>query len=66
MIKGKVKWYNDHKGYGFIKSENGEDVFVHRSNLVSSFYGLQSDQEVEFDTKQGEKGTIAINVKNVE
>ena len=65
MAKGKVKWYNETKGFGFIESESGEDVFVHRSGLLKSFDGLQPDQEVTFDTKQGEKGTNAINVKSV-
>jgi CspA family cold shock protein len=63
MNKGKVKWYNEIKGFGFIETEGGEDIFVHRSGLVSSFAGLQPDQAVEFDTKQGEKGMVAINVK---
>jgi len=63
MTKGKVKWYNESKGFGFIESENGEDIFVHRSGLVSSYGGLQPDQEVVFDVKQGEKGLVAINVK---
>jgi cold shock protein len=63
MSKGKVKWYNEVKGFGFIESEHGEDIFVHRSGLVDSFNGLETDQEVEFETKQGDKGPIAINVK---
>ena len=63
MSKGKVKWYNEVKGFGFIESETGEDIFVHRTGLIDSFSGLETDQEVEFETKQGEKGTVAFNVK---
>ena len=66
MTKGKVKWYNEMKGFGFIESENGEDIFVHRTGLTNSYAGLQAEEEVIFDTKQGDKGTIAINVKSVE
>ena len=66
MAKGKVKWYNEEKGYGFIESENGEDIFVHRSGLVSAFAGLQTGQEVEFETKQGDRGPVAVNVQPVD
>ncbi len=64
MVKGKVKWYNEVKGFGFIETENGDDIFVHRSGLVSPYSGLQPDQEVVFETKQGEKGLAAFNVKS--
>ena len=64
MTKGKVKWYNEIKGFGFIESENGDDIFVHRTGLDSPYSGLQPDQEVAFETKQGEKGLVAINVKS--
>lgn len=64
MSKGKVKWYNETKGFGFIETEEGEDIFVHRTSLESPFAGLQPDQKVTFDTKQGEKGLVAINVKS--
>ena len=63
MTKGKVKWYNEAKGFGFIEMENGDDIFVHRTGLTNSHDGLQPDQQVVFDTKQGEKGMSAINVK---
>ena len=63
MTKGKVKWYNENKGFGFIESENGDDIFVHRTGLYSSYNGLQTDQEVVFEIKQGDKGLMAINVK---
>ncbi|NLP20347.1 MAG: cold shock domain-containing protein [Bacteroidales bacterium] len=64
MMKGKVKWYNEVKGYGFIESESGENIFVHRTGLYSSFAGLQTDQQVVFETKQGNKGLIAVNVQS--
>ena len=65
MAKGKVKWFNEVKGFGFIASEDGEDVFVHKSGLENAYDGLQPDQEVTFDTKEGDKGIYAINVKAV-
>jgi CspA family cold shock protein len=64
MKKGKVKWYNEVKGFGFIATESGEDIFVHRSGLEITYGGLQSEQEVIFDTKQGDKGLFAVNVKS--
>lgn len=63
MQKGKVKWYNEVKGFGFIESDNGEDIFVHRTSLAGVKGILQPEQKVEFETKQGEKGLVAINVK---
>jgi CspA family cold shock protein len=66
MENGKVKWYSEIKGFGFIEMENGEEIFVHRSGLNSTYGGLQEKQEVEFETKQGEKGLFAVNVKKVD
>ena len=66
MVTGKVKWYNEIKGFGFIEMENGEDIFVHRSGLKSTYGGLQENQAVEFETQQGEKGLFAINVKSID
>ncbi len=63
MATGKVKWYDEVKGYGFIATDDDKDIFVHRSGLVNSFEGLEPDQEVEFETKEGDKGTFASNVK---
>jgi CspA family cold shock protein len=65
MATGKVKWYNETKGFGFIEQENGEDIFVHRSGLVNSFSGLDEGQEVEYEVEQGQKGLMAVNVKSV-
>ena len=64
MTKGKVKWYNEVKGFGFIESEGGEDIFVHRTGISETYGGLQPDQAVEFETRQGEKGLVAFNVKS--
>jgi CspA family cold shock protein len=63
MNEGKVKWYNESKGFGFIEAEGKKDIFVHRSGLVNSFSGLSEGQEVTFDIKQGDKGEVAYNVK---
>jgi CspA family cold shock protein len=63
MAKGKVKWFSNQKGYGFITSEDGKDVFVHHSAIKGDGYkSLEKDQEVEFEVTQGDKGEQAINV----
>ncbi len=60
---GKVKWFNDAKGYGFISRENGPDVFVHHSAIQGEgFRTLEENQEVEFEVVQGNKGPQAQNV----
>lgn len=64
MANGKVKWYDETKGFGFIESAEGDDIFVHRSGLDSPFGGLQNDEEVIFDVKKGPKGLVAFNVKS--
>ena len=66
MARGKVKWFNDAKGYGFIEQENGEDVFVHFSAIqMEGFKTLTEGQEVEFEIHSGAKGLHAANVVRV-
>jgi len=61
--KGKVKWFNNSKGYGFIERENGEDVFVHYTSIVGDGYRtLEEGQAVEFEVVEGKKGLQATNV----
>ena len=63
MAIGHVKWFNPEKGFGFIRQENGEDVFVHYSAIQSQGYkSLDENQKVEFDVTQGPKGPQAGNV----
>ena len=63
---GKVKWFNDAKGYGFIQREDGEDVFVHFTAIQSDgFKTLAEGQDVEFEVLNGQKGPQAANVLKV-
>ncbi len=62
-VNGRVKWFNDAKGYGFIERENGEDVFVHYTAIEQDgFKTLSEGQPVEFEIVQGAKGPQAANV----
>lgn len=66
MPKGRVKWFNDKKGYGFIEQENGEDVFVHFSAVQGDgFKTLGEGQDVEFEVSDGPKGVHAQNVVKI-
>lgn len=62
-VKGKVKWFNATKGFGFITTEEGKDVFVHYSAIkMDGYKSLDENEEVEFDVVDGEKGPQAANV----
>ncbi len=63
MPKGVVKWFNQKKGYGFIISEDGKEIFVHFSSIQGEgFKTLREGEEVEFEITEGEKGEQATNV----
>ena len=63
MAKGKVKWFSNQKGYGFITPESGNDVFVHHSAIQGEGYKtLEEGQEVEFEIEKGSKGEQATKV----
>ncbi len=66
-MKGKVKWFNDRKGYGFIEKEDGHgDVFVHHTAInTDGFRTLAEGQEVEFEVIQDQRGEKAINVSPI-
>lgn len=67
MERGKVKWFSNEKGYGFIERDGGEDVFVHYSSInQEGFKTLDEGQEVEFEIVQGARGPQAANVRKLD
>jgi CspA family cold shock protein len=67
MARGTVKFFNSEKGYGFISRTDGDDVFVHYSNIDGTGYrNLETGQNVEFDVGPGRKGDEALNVRVVD
>ncbi len=63
MAEGKVKWFSQAKGYGFIEREGDKDIFVHHSSIkAQGFRSLSEGESVTFDITQGQKGPIATNV----
>ncbi|MDQ0271485.1 cold-shock protein [Cytobacillus purgationiresistens] len=66
MAQGKVKWFNAEKGFGFIETSEGQDVFVHFSAIQSEgFKTLDEGQEVSFDVEEGQRGPQASNVTKI-
>jgi len=63
-MKGKIKWYNSRKGYGFIEGEDKKDIFVHRNSIPDGTVLNEGDQ-VEYDTEDSDKGPQATNVKKL-
>ncbi len=63
MARGKVKWFDEQKGYGFIEQEDGKDLFVHHSEVQSQ--GLNEGDAVEFEVGEGRKGPCAVSVSRV-
>lgn len=65
IMQGKVKWYNTVKGFGFIHTDEGKDVFVHRTGIKDARFGLETDQAVQFEIKESDRGPVAFDVEKI-
>ncbi len=66
MPQGTVKWFDDAKGFGFLQQDGGQDVFVHHTEIqMQGFKTLAEGERVEFETTQGPKGPMAVNVRKI-
>ena len=66
MAQGKVKWFNEAKGYGFIAQDSGKDIFVHYTSIqAEGFRSLTEGEKVLFDISDGQKGEMATNVVRI-
>lgn len=64
MPEGQIKWYSEKKGYGFIETDDNQDIFVHNSGIKDhGFFTLQKDDRVTFELKETPKGVQAVNVR---
>lgn len=66
MAEGKVKWFSDRRGFGFIEQEDGKDIFVHFSSIdMEGFKTLAEGERVSFEIEESERGPVAKNVKKI-
>jgi len=63
-MNGKIKWYNARKGFGFVESDDGKDIFVHRSAVPAGVF-LNEGDKIEFETEETDKGVKAVNIKKI-
>ncbi len=67
MTAGRVKWFSEQKGYGFIEDDAGQELFVHHSGIAGEgFKNLNENESVLFDVEQGQKGPKAVNVRSAQ